>query len=85
MNPTPTPANQYLDLNIADILESWTVSQAIRELLANALDEQVLSDSLPVQILKRADHWEIRDFGRGIQPEHFVLSENPEKLNVQAP
>ncbi|RMG69577.1 MAG: ATP-binding protein [Bacteroidetes bacterium] len=81
MNNSPSASiRQILDLNIADILESWTVSQAVRELLANALDEQVLSNSEPIQILKGADHWEIRDFGRGIKPEHFVLSENPEKL-----
>lgn len=72
---------QTLDLNIAEILESWTAAQAIRELLANALDEQVLSHSAPIQILKHQNHWEIRDFGRGIEPVHFVLSENPEKLN----
>lgn len=37
---TPT---RYFDLNIEKVLEAWTISHALRELIANALDEQVLS------------------------------------------
>ena len=31
------------DLNIEDVLENWDVEHAIREIIANALDEQLLS------------------------------------------
>ncbi len=75
------PTTQILDLNVDKILESWTIAQAVRELIANALDEQTLSQSDPVQISDLGEKWEIRDFGRGIHPNHFVLNENPEKLN----
>jgi hypothetical protein len=41
---------QAFDLNIEKVLEHWTVPFAIRELIANALDEQALtgtSDPIP--------------------------------------
>ena len=72
--------SNFLDLNMDDILESWSVSQAVRELLANALDEQVLTSTPEIIIEKQGGSWIIQDFGRGIQPTHFVLKENPEKL-----
>ena len=34
---------QAFDLNIEKVLEHWTVAFAIRELIANALDEQALT------------------------------------------
>ena len=34
------------DLNIEKILENWEVYHAIREIIANALDEQILTLSL---------------------------------------
>src|SRR5262249_14926921 len=40
------------DLNIEKVLDSWTVSHAIRELIANALDEQALSHTRDVQIAR---------------------------------
>jgi len=36
-------AEQAFDLNIEKVLEHWTVPFAIRELIANALDEQALT------------------------------------------
>jgi hypothetical protein len=33
------------DLNVEEILENWEVSHAVREIIANALDEQKLSES----------------------------------------
>ena len=33
---------QYFDLNVEKVLEHWTVAHAVRELLANALDEHLL-------------------------------------------
>lgn len=72
---------RLFDLNIEKILESWESSHAVRELIANALDEQVLSQTDEVDIRKLAtDTWSIRDKGRGLRYEHFTQNENPEKL-----
>ncbi len=74
-------ATRLFDLNIERVLENWEVHHAIREIIANALDEQVLSRSDPVRIEKDATgRWTIRDFGRGLRIEHFTLNENHEKL-----
>lgn len=71
------------DLNIEEVLENWEVEHALREVIANALDEQVLSGTAEIEIFKdwRGD-WYIRDFGRGLRIEHFTLNENQEKLNA---
>ena len=71
---------RLFDLNIEKILESWDNSHAVRELIANALDEQVLTDTTDVIISKVGGVWTIRDFGRGLSYEHFTQNENPEKL-----
>ena len=71
------------DLNIEEVLENWEVEHAIREIIANALDEQTISRTAEIEISKdnRTD-WHIRDFGRGLQIEHFTLNENQEKLTA---
>lgn len=72
---------RLFDLNIEKILEAWEDAHAIRELIANALDEQILSDTSDVEIFKREDGaWVIRDYGRGLRYEHFTQNENDEKL-----
>lgn len=68
------------DLNIEKILENWEISHAIREIIANALDEQLLTKTKEVEIFKRENSWIIRDFGRGIQYLHLTQNENQEKL-----
>ncbi len=68
------------DLNIEKILENWETSHAIRELIANALDEQILTGTREVKIFKDRDSWFIRDFGRGINYTHLTQNENKEKL-----
>jgi hypothetical protein len=74
---------RLFDLNIKKILEAWDNSHAVRELIANALDEQALSGTAPVDIAKAPDGvWEIRDYGRGLRYEHFTQNENPEKLKA---
>jgi hypothetical protein len=74
---------RFFDLNIEKILEAWDSAHAVRELIANALDEQVLSNTKEVEISKNsAGSWVIRDFGRGLRYEHFTQNENPEKLKV---
>jgi hypothetical protein len=71
------------DLNIEDVLENWEAEHALREVIANALDEQVLSQTGEIRIQKdgRGD-WHIRDYGRGLKIEHFTLNENLEKLSA---
>ncbi len=68
------------DLNIEKVLENWTVAHAIREIIANALDEQVLTGTDDIEIYRDdAGSWHIRDYGRGIQYQHLTQNENEEK------
>lgn len=69
------------DLNIEKILESWEVYHAVREIIANALDEQVLTDTKDIEIYKVGDIWHIRDYGRGLNYHHLTQNENEEKIN----
>ena len=72
---------KYFDLNIDKILENWEIAHGIRELIANAVDESILTNSQRPEI-KKIGHgcWTIRDYGRGIKYENLIQSENPEKL-----
>jgi hypothetical protein len=71
------------DLNIEEVLENWEVEHALREIIANALDEQVLSKTAEIEIYKNGQgDWHIRDYGRGLRIEHFTLNENQEKLRA---
>lgn len=69
------------DLNIEKILESWEIYHAVREIIANALDEQVLSQTSDIQIVKMTDGWHIIDFGRGLNYHHLTQNESEEKIN----
>lgn len=72
---------RLFDLNIEKILEAWESAHAVRELIANAIDEQQLSETADIQVFKADDgDWIIRDFGRGLRYEHFTQNENAEKL-----
>lgn len=74
---------RVFDLNIEEVLENWEVEHALREVISNALDEQVISKTAEIQIAKDGQgNWHIKDFGRGLQIEHFTLNENKEKLNA---
>lgn len=68
------------DLNVEEILENWEVSHAVREIIANALDEQKLSESEEIAIFENKNTWYIRDFGRGLRYQHLTQKENEEKL-----
>lgn len=71
------------DLNIEEVLENWEVEHALREVIANALDEQVISGCPEIEITKDiVGDWHIRDYGRGLRIEHFTLKENKEKLTA---
>ena len=70
------------DLNINQVLENWEVFHAVREIISNALDEQKITETEEVKIIENPDgSWMIRDYGRGIDIEHFTQSENEEKLS----
>jgi hypothetical protein len=69
------------DLNIDKILENWELPHAIRELIANAIDESVITSTKAPDIY-RDEHgwWHVRDYGRGLRYQDLIQSENPEKL-----
>jgi hypothetical protein len=72
---------RLFDLNIEKILEAWDNTHAVRELISNALDEQVLTGTSDISIRKEGNEtWTIQDSGRGLRYEHFTQNENPEKL-----
>ena len=69
------------DLNIEKILEDWEVYDAIREIIANALDEQLLTNKKDIEIFKDLKrNWHIRDYGRGLKYDHLTQKEDEEKL-----
>jgi hypothetical protein len=75
---------RLFDLNIEEVLDHWEVEHAIRELIANALDEQLLTGTTDIEIIEdEPGVWHVRDSGRGLQIEHFTLNENKEKLSSQ--
>lgn len=72
--------SRRFDLNIEKILDNWEVYHAIREIIANALDEQILTKTSEVQIFKDgSSKWHIRDYGRGLNYSHLTQNENDEK------
>lgn len=70
----------YFDLNIDKILENWTPAHAVRELIANALDEHVLTGTKEPEIRRFPDYWSIRDWGRGLKYQDLTQKESAEKL-----
>lgn len=69
------------DLNIEKVLENWEVYHALREIIANALDEQKLTNTKEIKIYNdNKGSWHIRDFGRGIKYQYLTQNENVEKL-----
>ena len=77
----PDPNERRFDLNIEKMLEGWEPCHGVREIIANALDEQVLTGTKEVEISKdQKSIWHIRDFGRGLRYEHLTQNENQEKL-----
>lgn len=75
---------RYFDLNIEQVLENWEVYHAIREIIANALDETILTNSSSVDVFKDdKGFWHIRDFGRGLNYQHFSQNESEEKNTAE--
>jgi hypothetical protein len=78
--PAGEAAEHAFDLNVEKVLEHWSVPFAIRELIANALDEQVITGTGEPAIVKDSGgRWHIADAGRGIRYEHLTQNENAEK------
>lgn len=71
---------KQFDLNIEKILENWEPHHAIREIIANALDEQIITNTKEIEIYKQGLSWIIRDYGRGLKYTHLTQNENQEKL-----
>jgi hypothetical protein len=72
---------KHFDLNIDKILENWELCHAVRELLSNAIDEQILTGTAAPEIFQdSAGWWHIRDYGRGLRYQDLIQSENPEKI-----
>lgn len=69
------------DLNIEKILEDWEVYHAVREIIANAIDEQILTGTKDIAIFKdsKDESWHIRDYGHGLKYEHLTQKENEKK------
>lgn len=70
------------DLNVEKILENWEIYHAVREIIANAIDEELLTNTKKIEIIKdKSACWHIRDYGRGLNYQHLTQKENDEKLN----
>ena len=68
------------DLNVGTVLDHWTPEFALREIIANALDEQTLTGTQPPTISQDASGWwHVHDYGRGIRHVHLTQDESPEK------
>lgn len=72
---------ETFDLNIENILEHWGIEHALREIIANALDEQSITNTENIKIDFNNDICIIRDYGRGLNYTHFTQKENDEKLS----
>ncbi|MFC8935662.1 hypothetical protein ACFT1A_26565 [Rhodococcus sp. NPDC057135] len=81
---TAGPHVQAFDLNIDTVLKHWSLAFAIREIIANALDEHKITGTTEPVIEKVEDGtWEIRDFGRGLRYQHLTQNESTEKQHHQ--
>jgi hypothetical protein len=72
---------EAFDLNVEKVLEHWTPAHAVREVIANALDEHALTGRADrPQIVKDGDGvWHVRDRGRGLRYRHLTQNESEEK------
>ena len=78
-----TRGGRRFDLNIERVLEDWEVHHAIREIIANAIDEQALTGTRDVEIQMDGGKITVRDFGRGIRYEYLTQNENTEKISSE--
>jgi hypothetical protein len=73
--------DQAFDLNVEKVLEHWTPAHALREVIANALDEHAITGRTDrPQIVEDDDGvWHVRDRGRGLRYQHLTQNESDEK------
>jgi len=66
---------RYYDLNSGnENLTHWELEHALREIIANALDEQRQTGTAPIEVFwDEAGKLNIRDYGRGLQESHLVV------------
>ena len=77
---TAISTEMAFDLNIGKVLEHWTVPFAVREVIANALDEEAITGTTEPTIAKGLDgRWHVADAGRGLRYEHLAQNESAEK------
>ena len=78
--------NNVFDLNVQKILQDWKISDALRELMANAFDEAQLSQTSEPKMIYKPTIKEVQiiDFGRGIKLTDFVQNESFEKNNTNS-
>lgn len=77
-------ASRKFDLNIEKVLQDWELPHAVREVIANALDERALTATKSPEIYCETEVWHVRDFGRGLKYEHLTQNEDAEKLSNPA-
>ena len=72
---------QAFDLNVEKVLEHWSPAHALREVIANALDEHALIGRVDRPEISRdtAGVWHVRDHGRGLRYHHLTQNESDEK------
>jgi len=71
------------DLNIGrQCLDNWENKHALRELIANAIDEHTARNiKKPISINYNRKYVEIIDYGNGIMPNNFINQTNYKKKN----
>jgi hypothetical protein len=70
------------DLNSQKTMTHWGIPEALREIIANALDETTIAQSQEVTITElEHQKWSIRDFGRGLTKDHLAQNMSSEKRN----
>jgi hypothetical protein len=76
-------SKRYFDLNIEKVLDNWEIFHAVREIISNALDETLLTGCQEPTFTKdKQGLWHIRDYGRGLNYEHFTQNQNIEKIKA---
>jgi hypothetical protein len=76
---------ESIDLNLGkNVLDHWSVSDALREIISNAFDEHTKHNIKKIPIIKqnkRNDYYEIMDYGMGIKLKDFIQNANMTKVN----
>ena len=71
----------FYDLNTSNYLTHWKIEDALREIISNAIDESVITQTDKPEIIydEEDNILTIRDRGRGMRVEHLIQNENDEK------